>query len=58
MNMAKNAQILFVFLVRVYFETFNHFFKGTGVLPTLKLGKNKIYYKAAMWLIIEVTRQT
>ena len=58
MKVAKNVLNIVVFLLRFILKLLIISLKGQGV-NTLKLReKNKMYYKAAMWLIIEVVGKT
>ena len=57
MNVAKNVSNIVVSLVRFILKLLSISLKGQGVNTKLR-EKNKMYYKAAMWLIIEVVGKT
>ena len=58
MKVDKNVLNIVVFLLRFILKLLIISLKGQGV-NTLKLReKNKMYYKAAVWLIIEVVGKT
>ena len=58
MKVAKNMLNIVIFLLRFILKLLIIYLKRQGV-NTLKLrGKNKAYYKVAVWFIIEVVGKT